>query len=327
MFLKIFQKVRLPLVFLIFISVLNAENFRVAKNHSLKIPQNYEAQVCQCGIFDSVSVEFPEDSTFICGIEVNIKIPEIIASWRDCVAFIVYDNVSPFPSSKIIDYSGVKANVKTLPPKLNYTFYIPLNEKFNLKENPYATILKELNLTQKKFLFFRFLLAMKGAPESLEDAVLNVSVKPVLLEEGLLSVEYVQPEGKNENFSVYIDDNFIKNPYSPILLKTGEHHLYVSSESYRNEVRTFIIEQAKLLNLNIEFRDIAPSVTILSPENTKVLFDDVELNSPSSFTVSAGEHCVKFLIGDWEIQKNITTVQGRSYTVNLNVSATVTEHD
>lgn len=305
----------------------SAESFRTAQVHCIGIPQDYSTKTVTAGIFDALSITLPKDRTFISGIEINIKIPEIIASWRDTVAYCLYTNLKPFPSPKQIDYSGEKLLLDTLPGKLNHTIYLPVSSKFNVKQTPYAKTIDFFKEKPFDCIFLRFLLAMKGAPESLENAELEITVKPVLSDEGYLKLNFNQPDERSEDFAVYIDDSLVKNIYNPILLSTGEHHLSVTSESYRNEVRTFFIEKAKTSELTVNFTGIEPAVTFMAPENTKISFDGQEITSKEPFVIKCGEHSVKFNIGDYEIQKSFTAVNGRTYVINLSIDATVTEQE
>ena len=146
--------------------------------------------------------------------------------------------------------------------------------------------------------------------------------------EGYFSREVSKPEEKNENFSIYIDDSFIPSIPQKMLLREGEHHLFVTGETFRNEVRTFIVEQAKLTSLKVALRGIEPEVKILSPENASIYFDGEELDSPKEpFVITQGPHTVKFTIGDYEITKTFDAINGRSYSVNLNIDASVTEEE
>lgn len=303
------------------------ESFRVAKLNKVQIPQDYTPQTVKAGIYDGVSITLPEDQTFITGIELNIKVPEIVATWRDTIAYNFYENVTPFPSPDNIDYNGKKLPVNTIPGKLNYTIYVPLNSKFALKENPYSKILDVSPELFKNTVFFRFFLAMKGAPEALEHAIFNITVKPVLSDEGKFSLSIKQPEGKAEPYAVYIDD-CLTDSASDVVLSTGEHHLSVTSDSFRNEVRTFIIQQAKTTALEIEMRGIEPLIKIIAPENANIQFDGNSITDTKNiFSTTPGDHVIKFTIGDYEVIKTINAVNGRSYTVSLDIDASVSEDE
>ncbi len=315
-------------VFTLCFSAVNAETFRVAKMHVLNIPQDYSQITQTLGIADAIAIKLPQDKTFITGIELNIKVPQIVATWRDSVAYAFYENFSPLPTEKKIDYQANRISLYTIPGKLTHNIYIPLNEKFNVKNNPYAKIIEEKIQAENDFVFVRFLLAMKGAPEELEYANLELSVKPVLSDEGYFALNVEKPQDKEDSYSVYIDDNFVTDNTEKMVLPKGEHHLTVSGDSYRNEVRTFIVEQAKTTQLKVELRGIEPEVKIVCPRNVEIFFDDEVIeNSKESFVITQGNHTAKFVIGDYEITKTLNAENGRSYTITLNIDASVSEEE
>lgn len=321
------KKVLLPL-FLFCPFLLNAESFRVAKMHKMMLPDDYSAVTSYSGIFDGVAIVLPEDRTFITGIELTIKIPETVAQWRDTVAYLFYNDITPSPSENTIDYTGNRTSLNTIPGRLNQTVYIPLSRKFSIKESPYAKTLDPTVRLTDNCVFFRFMLAMKGAPESLEHAQFELSVRPVLSSEGYFSLNVKEPDGKKADYKIYIDDQSFSSKPEKIILKEGEHHLSITSDDYRNEVRTFIVEQAKHTKVNVELRGIEPVIRIISPENAKVFFDGKPFTqTKDSFTATPGSHTIKFVIGDYEVVKNINADNGRSYTVNLTVDATITEEE
>lgn len=307
---------------------LYGEMFRVAQVKTVVLPQSYEDVSLNAGIFDGVSVKLPEDTTFISGIEINIKVPEIVASWRDSVACTFYQNVSPSPSSNVIDYSATRVSLTTIPGRLNHTIYVPLNSKFSVKESPYAKVVETINELTDNSVFFRFQLAMKGAPEALESAEFELSVKPVLSNEGKVKLTVNQPDNKNEPYSVYIDDKAVTIPQDGLIVKSGEHHLSLTSQAFRNEVRTFIVENAKTTNLNVLLRGIEPLIKIVCPQNASVTLDGQPVSvSENSFVITPETHTVKFNFGDYEITKTLNAINGRSYTVNLNVDASISEEE
>ena len=96
------------------------ETFRVRKllPFTLAASPN-EEQTATIGINDSLALFFPEDLTYIEGIELKVQIPTEISSWRDSVACSIYDNIKPIPSAAQIDYSGNRIFVTPLPSKFN----------------------------------------------------------------------------------------------------------------------------------------------------------------------------------------------------------------
>lgn len=305
-----------------------AEDFRVHAVVPVQFSDIFSETKCTAGINDAIFITLPADMTYVSGIELHFKVPEIVAAWRDTIAYSLYEPITPRPSEKQIDYSGSRISVGTFPGKLSHTIYIPLSEQMEIKNSPYYEKIAVQPNSKQGFIFFRMQLAMKGVPEEFENALFEITAKPVLIEKGKLRLFVIEPKEKKETYSVFIDSNPFTASENGNLLSMGEHHLSISSENYRNEVRTFRIEQAKETVLTIPLRGIEPTIKLVSPENAQVFFDGVPVeNARDAFEISQGEHIVKFIIGDYEVVRNITAVNGRSYTVNLSIDAAVTEDE
>ena len=111
-----------------------------------------------------------------------------------------------------------------------------------------------------------------------------------------------------------------------MILTTETHHLYVSSELYRNEVRSFSVYQAKGTILDIELKPIAPEIRIIAPENAIIYLDDTLMeNTVDPIIVAPGEHIIQFKLGDYEMTKNNNVINGKTYTINLSVNIDVSE--
>ena len=86
------------------------------------------------------------------------------------------------------------------------------------------------------------------------------------------------------------------------------------------------ISQAQTTELVITFRDIAPTIRIAAPEGTKVFLDDEELSlGQDLYKVLPGDHVVKFVVGDYEIIRNVKAENGHGYSVSLTMDATLSE--
>lgn len=320
---------RISIVFSFFLLLLpvSAESFRVRAVNQVSFPNLFAEARGETGINDALLISLPKDMTYISGIELHFKIPEVIASWRDTIAYSLYDELTPKPSAKEIDYSGTRITVGTFPGRLSHTIYIPLSDDMEIKDSPYHEKLAVIPDTTGRFIFFRMQLAMKGVPEAFEDAQFEFTAKPVLIKKGMLQLTVTEPTDAKNPYSVVIDNNPV-TAQENMLLDIGEHHLSITSDNYRNEVRTFRIEQAKTTPLTVALRGIEPTVKINSPESARVFFDGNPLESTKEpFVITQGEHTVTFVIGDYEVVRNITAVNGRSYTVNLSVDALVTEEE
>ncbi len=324
------MKLRILLTSVLFSSLLsvNAESFRVAKTIPADLSSPSSSITVKSGIGDAVSVTLPKDLTYVTGLEFKIKIPDVIAGYRNSVAYSFYHRVTPSPSEKIVDYKGEQFYFDSLPGALSQTVYVPLTDASPLKDNPYTKIIRSVpDITDGKIML-RFQLVMKGVSEDLYSSQFEITVRPILLDKGRVKISVtVPPELRDKPYSIYIDDK-LSSQTPKELFSTGEHHLSIVSDAFRNEVRTFRIEQAKTSTVSVTLRDIAPSVKFVCPETARILFDQKPVANPKEeLTVTPGEHSVKFIIGDYEIIRTVFAENGRSYSINLNIDAQITESE
>lgn len=330
--MKVFLKKKSFYVFvltLLFSSTLNAETFRVKKIVTLSVPETASSPCVKAGIQDGIIIELPEDKTFIEGIELNFKVPQIVTEWHDSIAWSFYKELKPSPSMEKNDYSGTRGYTGTFGSSYNLCIQIPLTEKNTIKKNPYAHYVEEVPELIDGKIFLRLQLVMKGTDDDISSGIFEVSARPLLVNKGKLSINLSAPDDKKlKAYTAYLDNKIFSISNKPVILSSGVHTLSLVSDFYRNEVRTVNIEQAKETSLNIKFRDIAPSVMLLAPEGTVIYFDDVKTSKTNKmFTVSQGSHTIKFIIGDYETVRTINAVNGRSYTVAVNLETEVSEED
>ena len=158
---------------------------------------------------EALAITLPADQTFIEGLELKFEIPEAVASWVDSVACSVYSSISPTPKASQIDYSGTRAYVKTLPGKLSWVLQIPLKKENSIKSNNYTTKVDTIITPSKNVVFIRLQPVMKGVPEETLNAIIPITVKPILMNKGQLAFKLVPPEKKLEPCTIFIDDKLV----------------------------------------------------------------------------------------------------------------------
>lgn len=327
------KKCLLHLLLVSFLSLsstpLTGESFRVGKLHSLTLNLDASSELsATVGINESLAIFLPEDKTFIEGIEIKMDIPEEVASWMDSVACSIYDKVKPVPNTNQIDYSAQRQYVSCLPGRLSWILQIPLKEKNSIKANRYTTKMDTVADYENNVVFVRLQPVMKGVPEETLNARIPMTIKPLLIEKGQLSLNVKNNENENCPCTVFIDDKLYNysNENNKYLLDLGIHTVSVISDSYRNEVRTVRIDQAKTTDLDITLKSTEPTLVINSPESALIQLDDepCEIRG-TEFIITQGEHKIKFTIGDYEILRTIQAIEGKTYTVNLSIDLEVNE--
>ena len=308
--------------------MLAGESFRVSKVHEVSVTQAVDSEnMAKLGINEAMAIALPEDQTFIEGLELKFEIPEAVASWMDSVACSVYANISPQPKASQIDYSGTRAYVRTLPGKLSWVLQIPLKKDNSLKSDNYTTKVDTVVTPSKNVVFVRLQPVMKGVPEETLNAIIPITVKPILANKGQLTLKLIAPEKKLAPCTVFIDDKITTlSSDNKTLLETGVHNISIISEAYRNEVRTVRIDRAKSTELIVEMKSLEPTLLITAPEGTEVLLDDVKCTTfGKEFVITEGEHKIKCKIGDYEMVRSISAIKGKTYSANFSLDLQITE--
>ena len=178
----------------VFFAFLEAETFRVNEMKTVNISITDNSAKTSIGLNDGIAINLPQDTRFLQGIQIDIKIPKDVAAYRDSIAYYLFAEVTPTPNEDEIDYNGKRQYLDTLPGRLSYTIQIPLDNTVTLKTSPYSTILPMTIGKNTKTLVFRLQLVMKGVPESFFSTKFDVEVKPILKNEGIFTLNLIYPE-------------------------------------------------------------------------------------------------------------------------------------
>ncbi len=315
-----------------------SEQFSVENIQTVVLPSNLQKESVKIssGIEDAVRILFSDDMVYVCGIELNMKIPEEIVAAAPAVSYAIYEDVKKNQNNHNME--GFKSFSATIPPKLSLNVYIPLTEAFPVKDSPYSERIPLIPKTDDGSIFIRFQNVLKSESQKIAKKRLLVEIKPVLMQKGLLHLE-IAPEDEahipslkkikkqrgSGSYTIFVDDKQLEGSQN-VFLSEGEHHASIVSDSYRNELRTFIVERGKTTNLFVELRSIEPTLMFICPVNTKIYFDGAKIEDfRKTFLIDAGEHSVKMRVGDYEVVRNFVASYGKSYTISLDIDATIRE--
>lgn len=311
-----------------------AESFRVRKTHILAITDvEYKTEIKQeelnttvsAGINDAVCILLPEDLTYIQGIEVTIKIPSSLSKYPNSIIYSVYDNVSPVPQDKTIDYTGKELYTALYPAKVSQTLQIPLVRGNTIRQTPYADKTPMPDIS-RKFVFLRNQLAVKGMSREAMESKYLISAKPIYISQGKFTLTTIP--AKPSNLTVTIDDKITElDKTGSCFLKPGAHNITVCADGFRNENWSIMVETAKESVLNLELQSVAPTLQINMPQGTKVTVDNQAVDVKGAvIELTPGEHILKFSLGGYEVVKQVTIQEGRSYSIDVVLEADLTEN-
>ncbi len=321
----------LTVLILLITQTLFAESFRVKKVLVQEFENETSTAHLTLGMGEAVHIVLPENRLFMKGIQMKIVMPAALAEYGGGVAYSFYRNVHPTPSEDIIDYDAESVYIGTFTNRLTYHMDIPLIANESLTNDPYTSTIYLPNDMPIDDIFFRVHIVMKGVPDGLWDSSVDIELKPVVSNEGLLDLSIEYPEQMDEDkeafpYIVFIDDDLVEHSHELILLDAGSHHITVSSEFFRTEVQTFSIEKTQTTQLNIELQDIAPLLAVSAPENTQFFLNDIEYEDFSQpIKIDTGTHQLRFSIGEYEIIRTLEVLNGRTYNVDVSFDVAITE--
>ncbi len=297
-------------------------------------PEAAEGSRLSIAYNESFAVIWPKDSPFIQGFEIEIKLPQAALAMPGALAYELWRQVEPAPDKNRYGYSGERLITQPLPARASLVLQVPVRRDHGLKSGPYATVLP-LVLEQKDFPFlFKFDAVAKGIPSDLENAQFQVRVRPLLTDEGAirLNLRYPDLAGEHGPLSVTIDDKKLPEGHfldgkEALVLKSGIHYLRVSSDRYRDENRSFTLDQGRTLELVIELQDTTPILTIEAPDSALLTLDGQKMgrDAKQGSTVEPGEHVVACRIGDYVVTRKFTAYRGKAYRIVLQVDLVVQE--
>jgi hypothetical protein len=275
----------------------------------------------------SAVVRLGDDVRFFRGVELSLTVPQMYLAYRGSLAVVVYTDLDKVPTSGIADVEGQRLTFDSNLNKIQTVYQIPLREGHGLRTTPYVTLLGYVSPSSFPILF-RIMPVIKGLSESIENMKFSLTAKPVLSNEGALSLSFRYPEQlQGKPFTVLIDDEPVGNTGEQRLLREGEHHLIVLSDDFRNENRRFLIERGKTLNLIIELQDPTPLIYFEAPEKTVIYFDNMLVNAATPLLAEPGQHEIKFLLSDYSIIRPILLQKGKTYKIAMRVDVHVSESE
>jgi hypothetical protein len=308
---------------------LHAENIRVLiAGQAALAGDSPEGHSLTMSIFDTAVVSFAEELRFIKGVEIQLTAPQAYLRYRGSMALILYgESPENPPQQGVADINVRQLAFEVLPNKIQTVYQIPIRPHHGLRTTPYAVVPTEIIAPEQFPLFVRLMPVIKGYSEEFEAMRFQLSVKPILSDEGAVRVAINYPEQlRDRPFILLIDDTVVEDPGEEKLLKEGEHHLVILSDDYRNENKRFLIERGKVLDLSIELQDPTPLVYFEVPANTRVYFDNAPVNNfRVPVSTVPGEHQVHFQVGDYSVIRPLLVQKGKTYRLALEVDVHISE--
>ncbi|MDR2193998.1 MAG: hypothetical protein LBP19_05980 [Treponema sp.] len=283
----------------------------------------------------SAAISVVNDTRFLRGVELIITVPQAYLAYRGSLAVAVYADMGQTAPeweaddslhTGVTDIEGDLIFLEPIPNKIQTVFQLPLRSGHGLRTTPYVTVANRLVPSESFPILVRIMPIIKGISETVENMTFTLTAKPVLSNEGALSLNFRYPEQLQDRpFVLLIDDVLIEQVNDIHLLKEGEHHLLVLSEDFRNENRTFFIERSKTLTLTIDLQDPTPLIFFEAPEKAVIYVDNEPVPADRPLAAEPGKHEIKIQLNDYVIIRPITVQKGKTYKISLLVDLQISE--
>jgi hypothetical protein len=274
-------------------------------------------------------ISLDQEIRFFRGIELEFTLPQTYLPHRGSLGLALYGNLDRTPAPGVADLSARQLWIEPIPNKLVTIYQIPIRSDHGLRPSPYVSLPVGVLAPESFPILFRVMPVIKGLSEEIETMRFQLSVKPILSDEGAVRIIPRYPEAlPRRPFTTLIDDEVVESPREIRLLKEGEHRLVIISDDYRNENHRFLIERGKILDLTIALQDTTPLIFFEAPENARIFFDNEAVENPQQpLAAEPGPHEVRFQMSDYSVLKPLTIQRGKTYRVALEVDVSVSESD
>jgi len=305
-----------------------AEDLRTLVAATLALPSDPAGVVISLAYNEGFALTLPKEAPFLQGFEIEIKSPAPALALPGSISWELWRRLDPLPEKSRYAYSGERLLSQVLPARAVFALQIPLRGDHSLKTSAFSQVIPTV-LEARDFPFlFRLQPIAKGVPPDLERAGFQVRIRPLFTDEGALRLGLRWPEGQTErgDVSLFIDGKAAELRDLHVL-KPGAHFLHVSSDIYREESRSFTVEQGKILDIEIDLADTTPILVVEAPDSALVTLDGKKLDHAQKpqTTVEVGEHIVVCRIGDYSLTRKFSAFRGKTYRVVLSVNLDVQE--
>jgi hypothetical protein len=276
---------------------------------------------------DSALIVLTREVRFLRGIELELTAPQNYLAHRGSLAIAIYAELDRTPEPGVADIQGRQISFEPIPNKIQTIYQIPLREGHGLRATPYVSIPTDVAVPASFPILFRIMPVAKGLSPEVEAMRFRLNVKPILSDEGAVTISPRYPEQlPDKPFTVLIDGAMIEKPQEERFLREGEHQLLIYSDDYRTENRRFVVERGKFMDIVVDLRDATPLLLFEAPTDSLIFFDGVLLeDNLKPHPAEPGVHEVKCQISDYSIVKSIEIQKGKTYRVALTVDLNVTE--
>ncbi len=317
--MKRLQRILCVWTFIALLAVpVSSEQIRGELAHSIFIDEQYNSVTASVGLRELIGIDFASDE-YLRGIVIEISTPDAVLQFRESFMLSLIADISPELSTETVRYNGTKVYNRAFP-KFRRTFIdLPLDFSDSWERSSLNSVILNPSPDAEDYpLLMTIDPVMKGIPSHISSSSFEITLTPVLIEKGALSLKFSPSEAAG-TIEIRIDNRQAALTNGTLYLTPGIHTLDILSEEFLPYSQSFGIEQAKTTNLDIELVPATSSIRFDAPDEAIVFFDgrEIDTDAQGAFETDPGEHVVLVRIGDYSVSKKIDIKGGKNYKVSL----------
>lgn len=278
-------------------------------------------------------LQYPDDDTFVEGVEVEIRIPDAIRNAPGSFAIYVYRAVTPEPEQRLMGFSGTRLFLQPIPPGNRLFLLLPIRRTNDIHSGPGAIAATTVSDRASFPLLFSIQPIAKGIPSQAMSAEFEVLIRPIPLAKGGAHIVIKDADtGKSISWAaqdspITVTLNGKPIAYQPdqYLLDPGLYRIDIDSTVYNSETRTFDVDKGKTTEVELDMERPSAHVRIDAPRGAAVFLDGTQITSLDHVRVSPGEHTVLYRIGDYTVSRRFNAVQKKDYEISLFLDIMINE--
>lgn len=289
--------------------------------------EQFEPVSVNLGYTDAVALVFKHTPVFLEGLDIEITQSQDHLRFPNTFAYRIYTDVEPSPAVTIRDYSGTMRMQGILPNAASYSVQVPLNSTYVQAEGKQHERALSYYAPPQSILF-RFYPMISAIPDKLEHIPFKATIRPVLAGVGGLKLNVQFPEKEQKPIKVQINQEDVTDTSGVQFMKPGNYLITVSSDHYRNEVRSCAVEKGKVTELTIPLKSLISQLYIEPIAGVTVFLDGKKVdNVKKPLTVTPEVHVITFRIGNNEIMRQIDVKEGKKYYLMMTFDVSLEEAD
>ncbi|WP_455382351.1 hypothetical protein [Salinispira pacifica] len=279
------------------------------------------------------ALEYPDDDTFVEGVEVEIRVPDAVRNAPGSFAVYVYGGVTPAPQQQIMGFSGSRVILQPIPAGNRLFLLLPIRQSNDIHSGPGAVAATTVADQSDFPLLISIQPIAKGIPSRVMNAEFTLQIRPIARAKGgarivlkdATSGKPIAWAAPDSPVTVTLNGQPIAYQTDQYILDPGLYRLDVESSVYNSETRTFDIDKGKTTDVTFLMEKPSAHLRIDAPRGATVFLDGTQVTSLDDLRVPPGEHTVLYKIGDYTVSRRFNALQKKDYEISLFLDIMVNE--